>query len=110
MLGPWSLTTSRAFWEGFTPSALPVRPAQDEEVLRIVFRVEADWSRAETTVSQHGVAARITVSGEGDLEAAAEQVCRFLSLDVDGRGWPDVAVRDPVIADAQARPGCRRTG
>jgi 3-methyladenine DNA glycosylase/8-oxoguanine DNA glycosylase len=44
--------------------------------------------------------------GDGDLEAAAAQVCRFLSLDVDARGRPDVARRDPVIADAQRQlPG-----
>jgi DNA-3-methyladenine glycosylase II len=38
-------------------------------------------------------------------------VCRFLALDVDARGWPDVAGRDPVVADAQARlPGLRPCG
>jgi DNA-3-methyladenine glycosylase II len=51
------------------------------------------------------------VTGDGELEAAAAQTCRFLSLDVDARGWPDVARRDPVIADAQARlPGLRPCG
>lgn len=42
VLGPWSLTTSRAFWEGFTPAALPARPSQPVDQLRAVFRVEAD--------------------------------------------------------------------
>ena len=33
------------------------------------------------------------------------------ALDVDGRGWPQVGRRDPVIADAQARlPGLRPCG
>jgi len=110
VLGPWSLTTSRAFWEGFTPAALPAH-APAAEQLHAVFRVEADWSRAKATVSQHGDSARIAVAGDGDLQAAAAQVRRFLSLDVDGRGWPDVAVRDPVIADAQTRlPGLRPCG
>jgi DNA-3-methyladenine glycosylase II len=37
--------------------------------------------------------------------------CRFLSLDVDARGWPGVARRDPVIADAQRQlPGLRPCG
>ena len=111
VLGPWSLATSRAFWEGFTPAALPAQPTRDAEQLLAVFRVEADWSRAEATVRQHGETARVTVAGDGDLAAAATQVCRFLSLDVDGRGWPAVADRDPVIADAQARlPGLRPCG
>ena len=26
VLGPWSLQTSRRFWEGFTPAALPGEP------------------------------------------------------------------------------------
>ena len=111
VLGRWSLATSRAFWEGFTPAALPAQTTRDGEQLSTVFRVEADWSRAEATVSQRGDQARVTVAGDGDLQAAAEQVRRFLSLDVDGRSWPDVAGRDPVIADAQGRlPGLRPCG
>jgi DNA-3-methyladenine glycosylase II len=106
--GPWSLTTSRAFWEGFTPSALA---ATDGDALRTVFRVERDWSRAAVEVVQQGDEARVVVTGDGDLDAAATQTCRFLSLDIDARGWPDVGRRDPVIADAQERlPGLRPCG
>jgi len=76
-----------------------------------VFRVEADWSRAEVEVTQRDHLASISLAGGGALEAAADQVRRFLSLDVDARGWPDVAGRDPVIADAQAQlPGLRPSG
>jgi DNA-3-methyladenine glycosylase II len=108
--GPWSLPVSRAFWEGFTPAALPSTAASGDR-LRTVFRVEADWSRAEATITQHGSTARIEVSGPGDLEAAAAQVARFLALDVDAGGWPDVARRDPIIARAQqALPGLRPCG
>lgn len=115
VLGPWSLTTSRTFWEGFAPAALADRHGDghggDGDQLRTVFLVEADWSRARTTVTQHGTRARIVVSGDGDLEAAAAQVARFLSLDVDARAWPDVGQRDPVIAQAQAAlPGLRPCG
>ncbi|RBY74443.1 DNA-3-methyladenine glycosylase 2 family protein [Geodermatophilus sp. TF02-6] len=109
VLGPWSLATSRAFWEGFAPAALPAR--DDDQRLSTVFRVEADWSSAEATVTQHGATAQITVAGDGDLGSAVTQVGRFLSLDVDARGWPDVADRDPVLADARARlPGLRPCG
>jgi DNA-3-methyladenine glycosylase II len=38
VLGPWSLVTSRAFWEGFSPAALDDQPAGDG--IRTVFRVE----------------------------------------------------------------------
>ena len=107
--GPWSLATSRRFWEGFSPNALADQ--NRDELLHAVFRVERDWSRAEVDVEQHGSSARVTVRGEGDLDAAAAQVGRFLSVDVDGRGWPAVGERDAVIADAQARlPGLRPCG
>jgi hypothetical protein len=53
----------------------------------------------------------VALADNGDLDAAAAQVCRFLALDVDGRGWPQVGRRDPAIADAQARlPGLRPCG
>jgi DNA-3-methyladenine glycosylase II len=109
VLGPWSLETSKRFWEGFAPAALPSQ--RDAREMRTVFRVEADWSRAETRVTQQGSTARIVVTGDGDLDRAAEQVGRFLALDVDARGWPDVGLRDQVIADAQRQlPGMRPCG
>jgi DNA-3-methyladenine glycosylase II len=109
VLGPWSLQTSRRFWEGFTPAAVAGDRAGPG--LRTVFCVEGDWRRAEAAVTQAGDTARVVLAGDGDLDAAAGQVCRFLALDVDGRGWPKVGRRDPVIADAQARlPGLRPCG
>ena len=109
VLGPWSLETSRRFWEGFTPAALAGQPAGPG--LRTVFCAEGDWRRADVAVTQAGDAAHLVVTGEGDLHAAAAQVHRFRALDVDGRGWPEVGRRDPVIGDAQARlPGLRPCG
>ena len=109
VLGAWSLATSKAFWEGFAPAAL-ARHSQPEQ-LRTVFCVEGDWCRAEVLVTQEGTTARVAVTGGGDLEVAAAQACRFLSLDLDARGWPDVGRRDPVIADAQEQlPGLRPCG
>ncbi len=109
MRGPWSLAVGRAFWEGFSPAALLGR--QSTTGLRTIFRVEHDWSRADVSVTQDGTSARIAVTGDGDLEAAVDPFCRFLSLDVDARGWPEVGRRDPVIADVQARlPGLRPCG
>ena len=109
VLGPWSLETSRRFWEGFTPAALAGQPAGPG--LRTVFCAEGDWKRAGVEATQAGATARLMVSGEGDLEAATAQACRFLALDVDARGWPEVGRRDPVIGDAQAQlPGLRPCG
>ena len=106
--GPWSLATSRRFWEGFAPSALA---AQQGESLQAVFLSDTDWSRVDAIVTQEGDNARIAVTGSGDLDAATAQVRRFMSIDIDGRGWPAVGDRDPVIADAQRRlPGFRPCG
>ena len=106
--GPWSLATSRLFWEGFTPSALPAREGQ---ALQSTFLVEGEWRRAAVSVTQRGATAVLSLSGSGDLDLAAAQVGRFLALDVDGRAWPDVGARDPVIAAAQAElPGLRPCG
>ncbi|GAA4387856.1 DNA-3-methyladenine glycosylase family protein [Tsukamurella soli] len=109
--GPWSLATSRVFWEGFTPAALQASIGDAAGTLRTVFRVDADWTAAAAEVTQDGQTAIVTVEGDGDLDAAAAQVARFLSLDVDATRWPEVGRRDPVIADAQARlPGLRPCG
>lgn len=109
--GPWSLATSRRFWEGFTPAALARQAPGGPDALSTVFRVEADWSWAATDVIQQDGSAQVTVRGVGDLDAAAAQVTRFLCLDVDAERWPDVGARDPVIADAQRQlPGLRPCG
>lgn len=109
VLGPWSLATSRRFWEGFAPSALPAQAGAQE--LGTVFLAEADWQRVVAVVHQEGAAARITVTGDGDLDAATAQVRRFLALDIDARAWPEVGRTDPVIGAAQqSLPGFRPCG
>lgn len=108
VLGPWSLATSKKFWEGFAPSVLP---SDENAVLHTIFCCESDWRRVEVHVRQEGHQAHISVSGDGDLDAAASQVGRFLSLDIEAREWPGVADRDPVIAEAQKHlPGLRPCG
>jgi DNA-3-methyladenine glycosylase II len=97
--GPWSLATSRAFWEGFTPSELPQR---EGEALRATFLVEGEWRRASVSVTQRGATAVLELAGDGDLELAAAQVCRFLSLDVDGRAWPPGRKAEYLRAVAEA--------
>ena len=49
-----------------------------------------------------------TVYGESAVDAVAAQTARILSLDVDGREWPNVAERDSVVARLQLMfPGFR---
>jgi len=100
VLGPWSLTTSRAFWEGFRPAALDDQRAPDG--IRTVFRVEAGWSRAEVQVTQHDHHASISLAGGGDLGGGRRRPGPAVPLPRrDARGWPDVRPPRPVIADAQ---------
>ena len=109
VLGPWSLRTSKRFWEEFTPTAIAA--GGDPDVLSARFMSEHDWTSVSARVTQCGESAQISLSGTGDLAAAAEQVRRFLSLDVDARTWPAVGDRDPIIATAQrALPGYRPCG
>jgi DNA-3-methyladenine glycosylase II len=50
----------------------------------------------------------VEVSGAAEPGAAARQVERILSLDLDGSDFPDVGERDPAIGRLQARyPGLR---
>lgn len=109
VVGPWSLATTKQFWEGFTPGGLASQT--QAEGIRTAFLCDTDWQRVDAVITQEGASARIVVDGQGDLDAATEQVRRLLSIDIDGRGWPDVAARDVVIADAQRRlPGFRPCG
>ncbi len=101
IVGPWSLATSKRFWEGFTPGRLA---AQTQTAgIHTAFLCDTDWQRVDAAITQDGPSVRIVVEGPGELDAATEQVRRLLSIDIDGRGWPDIAARDGIIADAQAR-------
>ena len=110
VLGPWSLSTSRIFWEGFTPAALrPSGGATDR--LSTVFLGEAGWRPVGVVVEQVDDHAHLELTGDGDLEAAVAQVARFLALDVDGRGWAEVGARDRAVGAVQADlPGLRPCG
>jgi len=49
-----------------------------------------------------------TVYGGAPVDSVERQTARILSLDVDGRSWPEVARRDPVVARLQKMfPGFR---
>jgi DNA-3-methyladenine glycosylase II len=111
--GPFSLTSSIRFLEGFTPAAYA--PAGDA-VLELAFPVEGSWATAGVRVRQDGDTVRaFVVSPEqpdpGLTTAVRVQVERILSLDVDGSGFSAVGARDPVVAGLQQRyPGRRPVG
>jgi DNA-3-methyladenine glycosylase II len=122
--GPFSLAASSRFLEGFAPAA---RDASDGPEgsgtghLHLAFPVEGSWTPVAACMQERDECVRVEVTGDAtgrttsagrvDLGAVRAQVARLLSLDVDGREFPAVGVRDPVVAALQARyPGLRPVG
>jgi DNA-3-methyladenine glycosylase II len=108
-LGPFSLTAAAAFWGRFTPAGHPGPDAAAH--LHMAFAVEGNWDTVGVCVREvdgeiHGrVYDRL---GRADIDTVRQHTARILSLDVDGRGFPDVGGRDHVVADLQRRsPGLR---
>ncbi len=107
-VGPYSLASSVRFLEGFAPAAYE---GGDTDRLRLAF--VADGRPGEERVAGVGVRQEDgvvigEVFGEADVGVVERQVARILSLDVDGRGFPEVAGRDPVVGKLQRRyPGLR---
>src|ERR1700689_4182827 len=112
--GPYSLAASIRYLEGFAPAAYESESAAN---LEMAFCVDGCWDPVAVRVHEESGAVHGTVHGRvhgGDtlapavIAAAVEQVGRILSLDIDGRGFPDIARLDPVVAQLQSRyPGPR---
>ena len=88
----------------------PSETGEPEGHLHLAFLTDGDLAPVGVCLKQdsHG---RIfgTIYGEAAEPAGVvKQVERILSLDIDGRAWPDVGKRDPVVARLQRRfPGFR---
>ena len=103
--GPFSLAASIRFLEGFAPAASDSESAAN---LEIAFCVDGYWDPVAVRVHEEAGAIHGTVHGAETLApavlaAAVEQVERIFSLDIDGRGFPDIARHDPVVAQLQSR-------
>ena len=109
-MGPFSLAASIRYLEGFAPAAYDSESAAS---LEMAFCVDGYWDPVAVRVHEETGAVHATIHGADTLApaviaAAVEQVERILSLDIDGRGFPDIARRDPVVAQLQSRyPGLR---
>ena len=103
--GPYSFSASVRFLEGFAPAAYD---GEGADHLRLAFVVDGGEEVAGVLVRSEGDAVTGDVYGEADPEVVKRQVMRILSLDVDGRGFPEVGERDPVVGRLQERyPGLR---
>jgi DNA-3-methyladenine glycosylase II len=70
--------------------------------LHLAFLTDGDWKSVGVCLTQDAAGTvRGTVYGDADTGSVEHQVSRILSLDVDGRGWPAVGKRDPVVARLQ---------
>jgi DNA-3-methyladenine glycosylase II len=104
--GPFSLHAAIGFVEGFAPT-MRGRGGQVGH-LHVAFVPDGERRAAGACVRTQDGALVVEVSGAAEPGAAARQVERILSLDVDGSGFHDVGERDPAIGRLQARhPGLR---
>lgn len=67
-------------------------------VIRMAFTVDGDHEpTAGVAVRQDGTTLRLQIATDGDPDAVARQTARVLSADIDGRGFDELARRDPVV-------------
>lgn len=108
--GPFDLTASARFLEGFAPAARADAAAVPGE-LRLAFPVAPSWRPVGVLVRQAtpGGPVRAAVRGAPeDVPPAVAATRRILSLDVDGAEFTALGARDPVVAELQAAyPGLR---
>lgn len=108
--GPFDLTASTRFLEGFAPAARPDAATVAGE-LRLAFPAAPSWRPVGVLVRQPepgGPVRACVFADPADVEPALAHVRRILSLDVDGTGFAAVGARDPVVAELQRRyPGLR---
>jgi DNA-3-methyladenine glycosylase II len=106
-LGDYSLEESASFVGAWHKA--PAEGGADSGHLHLAFLTDRGWNPVGLCLTQdaNGVVHGEVYGGApaGDVRAQAE---RILSLDVDGRAWPEVGRRDPVVGRLQKRfPGFR---
>jgi DNA-3-methyladenine glycosylase II len=106
-LGPYSLEESAGFVDAWHQA--PAEGGAGGGHLHLAFLTDHDWEPVGVCLIQDGAGlVHGQVYGRAGVAAVEHQVARILSLDVDGRAWPDVGRRDPVVGMLQRRfPGFR---
>jgi DNA-3-methyladenine glycosylase II len=106
-LGDYSLEESANFIGGWHQA--PAEGGTAVGHLHLAFHTDSEWKPVGVCLTQTSTGTvRGTVYGDGDINVVKRQVARILSLDVDGRDWPEVGRRDPVVAKLQRMfPGFR---
>ena len=106
-LGPYSLQESALFIDGWHQA--PADGGTSHGHLHLAFLTDREHRPVAVCLRQNDAGAVVgDVYGTVATTKVKNQVARILSLDVDGRGWPEVARRDRVVALLQRRfPGFR---
>src|ERR1700694_4629127 len=106
-LGGYSLEESANFIGAWHKA--PSDGGGAEGHLHLAFLTDTDWTPVGICLRQNSAGSILgTIYGDAPTATIVKQVARILSLDVDGRGWPAVGERDPVVAKLQRMfPGFR---
>ncbi len=103
--GPFDWPSAMEVLGRFGPTS---RHAPTDDVLRLGFPLDGTFEPTAVALRFEGGALLGEVAGTERIDAAAAQVARIFSLDVDGSGYPEVAHRDPALAPVMAAfPGLR---
>ncbi len=100
-LGPYSLEESAGFIDAWHHA--PAEGGKSRGHLHLAFLTDREWEPVGVCLTQDGTVMRGDVFGSAAAGGVKDQVARILSLDVDGRGWPEVGQRDRVVASLQRR-------
>jgi DNA-3-methyladenine glycosylase II len=105
-LGEFSLRAAAMFWGGFTPASHAGLDAEGH--VHMAFAVEGSWATAGVCVREVDGHIEGRVYGDVDTKVVGGQTARILSLDVDGRAFARIGLRDSVAGQVQHRyPGLR---
>jgi DNA-3-methyladenine glycosylase II len=106
-LGPYSLEESATFVGAWHQA--PAEGGSTRGHLHLAFLTDKGWAPVGVCLTQtESGAIGGEVYGAASAAEVERQVARILSLDVDGRGWPEVGRRDRVVDRLQRRfPGFR---
>ena len=106
-LGDYSLQESAGFIDAWHEA--PGEGSATSGHLHLAFLSDEGWAPAGVCLTQDSSGGvRGEVYGEASVDAVRAQAARVLSLDIDGRAWPEVGRRDPVVARLQGMfPGFR---
>jgi DNA-3-methyladenine glycosylase II len=99
-LGDYSLEESANFIGAWHEA--PSEGGKSGGHLHVAFLTDRTWQPVGVCLTQKAAGTVVgEIYGTSDPEVVKRQVARILSLDVDGRAWPEVGRRDPVIARLQ---------